>query len=73
MSKKRSVSYVVMGIDFYVEIEKDGDTEYYSIESDGFVKELFKPFLDAILSLQTEDDKEFQKVMRDHHSHMRLK
>jgi hypothetical protein len=25
MSKKRSVAYVVMGIEFYVEIEKDGD------------------------------------------------
>jgi hypothetical protein len=64
MSKKRSVSYVVMGINFYVEIEKDGDTEYYSIESDGFVKERFKPFLDAILSHQTEDDKEYQQALR---------
>jgi hypothetical protein len=69
MSKKRSVSYVVMGIEFYVEIEKDGDTEFYAIESDGFVKERFKPFLDALLSLQTEDDKEFQEVIRGHHSH----
>jgi hypothetical protein len=69
MSKKRSVSYVVMGIEFYVEIEKDGDTEFYAIESDGFVKERFKPFLDALLSLQTEDDKEFQEIIRGHHGH----
>ena len=69
MSKKRYIQYVVMGIEFDVEIEKDGDTEYYSIESDGFVKELFKPFLDAILSHQTEDDKEFQEAMRGHHGH----
>ncbi len=69
MSKKRSVSYVVMGVEFYVEIEKDGDTEFYSIESDGFIKEKFKPFIDALLSLQTEDDKEFQEVVREHHGH----
>ena len=69
MSKKRSVAYVVMGIEFYVEIEKDGDTEFYAIESDGFVKERFKPFLDALLSLQTEDDKEFQEVIRGSHDH----
>jgi hypothetical protein len=69
MSKKHWVSYVVMGIEFYVEIEKDGDTEFYAIESDGFVKERFKPFLDALLSLQTEDDKEYQEVMRGHHGH----
>ena len=69
MSKKRLVSYVVMGIEFYVEIEKDGDTEFYAIESDGFVKERFKPFLDALLSLQTEDDKEFQEAIRGHHGH----
>ena len=69
MSKKRSVSYVVMGIEFYIEIEKDGDTQFYAIESDGFLKERFKPFLDALLSLQTEDDKEFQEVIRSHHSH----
>jgi hypothetical protein len=69
MSKKRSVAYVVMGIEFYVEIEKDGDTEFYAIESDGFAKERFKPFLDALLSLQTEDDKEFQEVTRGHHGH----
>jgi hypothetical protein len=69
MIKKRSISYVVMGIEFYVEIEKDGDTEFYSIQSDGFIKEKFKPFLDALLLLQTEDDKEFQEVIRDSHSH----
>ena len=69
MSKKRSISYVVMGIEFYIEIEKDGDTEFYAIESDGFVKERFKPFLDALLSLQTEDDKEFQEVIRGSHDH----
>jgi hypothetical protein len=69
MSKKRCTSYVVMGIDFDVEIETDGDTEFYSIQSDGFVKERFKPFLAAILSLQTEDDKEFQEVVREHHGH----
>jgi len=63
--KKRSVPYVVMGFDFEVEIEKDGDTEYYAIQSDGFVKERFKPFLDALLSLQTEDDKEYQEALRD--------
>jgi hypothetical protein len=72
MSKKRSVAYVVMGIEFYVEIEKDGDTEFYAIESDGFLKERFKPFLDALLSLQTEDDKEFQEIIRDHNSHTRF-
>ncbi len=65
MSKKRWVSYVVMGLDFNVEIEKDGDTEFYAIETDGFVKERFKPFLDALLSLQTEDDKEYQEALRD--------
>jgi hypothetical protein len=69
MKKKRYIQYVVMGIDFDVEIETDGDTEFYSIQSDGFIKEKFKPFLDAILSLQTEDDKEFQEVMREHHGH----
>jgi len=69
MSKKHWVSYVVMGVEFYVEIEKDEDTEFYSIESDGFVKEKFKPFLDALLSLQTEDDKEFQEIIRGHHGH----
>jgi hypothetical protein len=69
MSKKHLISYVVMGIEFYVEIETDGDTEFYSIQSDGFVKERFKPFLDALLSLQTEDDKEFQEIVRDHHGH----
>lgn len=71
MSKKRLVSYVVMGIQFYVEIEKDGDTEFYTIESDGFVKERFKPFLDALLSLQTEDDKDFQEAIRGHHGYRR--
>jgi len=69
MSKKRWVSYVVMGLDFNVEIEKDGDTEFYSIQSDGFVKERFKPFLDALLSLQTEDDKEIQEVIRGHNAY----
>jgi hypothetical protein len=69
MSKKRWESYVVMGVDFDVEIEKDGDTEFYSIQSDGFIKERFKPLLDALLSLQTEDDKEFQEVIRGHHGH----
>jgi len=69
MSKKRWVSYVVMGFDFDVEIEKDGDREFYSIQSDGFVKERFKLFLDALLSLQTEDDKELQEVIRGHHAH----
>ncbi len=69
MSKKRYIQYVVMGFDFYVEIEKDGDTEFYSIQSDGFVKEKFKPILDALLSLQTEDDKEYQEIIRGHHGH----
>lgn len=67
MSKKRYISYVVQGIDLEVEIEKDGDTEYYSIQTDGFIKERFKPLLDALLSLQTEDDKEHQEIIRSHY------
>lgn len=69
MSKNRNICYVVNNVDIYVEIETDGDKEYYSIQTDGYTKDRFKPLLDALLSLQTEDDKEIQEIMRGHHGH----
>lgn len=67
MNKKVTYkNYVVRGVDFSVEIEKEGDTEYYSITMDGFPKERFQPLLNALLELQNEDDLEYQQVVREY-------
>lgn len=44
----------------YVERDKEG---YISLSTDGYTREAIQPLLDALRSLQTDDDRECEAVM----------
>ena len=52
----------------YVEKDKEG---YISLSTDGYTREAIQPFLDALRSLQTDDDREADEITAQHDAWVR--
>lgn len=56
MSTEKQI--VIRGVTLYLHTDKEG---YITIESDGYLPNAIKPFLDMIYDHQTDDDREWEQ------------